>query len=212
MYIVINELEKDVLREIINIGLARAADSFAGYANEHVLLDVPDVKIIEPFVLREMLHDYGDLYMVTRTIVTGDLQGKTYLLFNKETLSRISSVCLRDKTPGSDDYEKCREEMINEISTIITSALVAQLSKLLDLEIESEEAEILFEQQERTITEIIQDVSTAQPFMITIKTQFKNLHQAVELPMLVIFNAQSLFKILDFIRSNNLYDYKVLRK
>ena len=102
--------------------------------------------------------------------------------------------------------------MISEISTIITEALVTQLANLLNLEITSEESEILFDKEERTITEILHDVTTAQPFMITIKTQFKNLHQAVELPMLVIFNSQSLFKILSFIRSNNLYDYKVLRK
>jgi chemotaxis protein CheC len=46
MYIIINELEKDVLREIISIGLARAADSFSSFAKGGVLLDVPDIKII----------------------------------------------------------------------------------------------------------------------------------------------------------------------
>ncbi len=212
MYIVINELEKDVLREIVNIGLARAADSFAGYAQDHVLLDVPDVKIIEPNVLREVINDYGNLYLATRSQITGDLKGKTYLLFSQETLERISTVCLRDKQPGSHDYDKCREAMISDISNLITDALVIQLSKLLSLEVLTEESETLFDSEERTISEILEDISTAQPFMITIKTQFKNLHQSVELPMLVIFNSQSLFKILNFIRSNNLYDFKVLRQ
>src|SRR5690606_26035208 len=124
-----------VLREIVNIGLARAADSFAGYAKDHVLLDVPDVKIIEPDILREVIHDYGDVYVATRSRIDGDLKGKTYLLFSKGTLDRITRVCLRDKDPHSADYDDCRKDMIGDISLLITDALVVQLSKLLDLEI-----------------------------------------------------------------------------
>jgi hypothetical protein len=50
-----------------------------------------------------------------------------------------------------------------------------------------------------------------QPFVITIKTQFRKLVEAVELPMLVVFDALSVSQLLRIIRRDNLYDYKLLK-
>lgn len=211
MYIIINELEKDVLREIISIGLARAADSFSSFAKGGVLLDVPDVKIMEPKVLPDVIDEYEEIYYVVRSGIRGELNGKTFLLFTAEHIGKIAQVCLEEAARSGPDAQAQQNAMIQEIGGIITQALARQLSKLLQVELEAQESVVLFDRQASSIHHILQDMADFQPFVITIKTHFRQLLETVELPMLVVFDSWSVSQLLRIIRRNNLYDYKLLK-
>jgi chemotaxis protein CheC len=211
MYIIINELEKDVLREIISIGLARAADSFSSFAKGGVLLDVPDVKIIEPKVLPDVIDEYEEIYCVVRSGISGELNGKAFLLFTADNIGKIAQVCLHQAALSAPDAEAQKDAMMQEIGGIITQALAHQLSRILQVELETQEPLVLFDRQASSIHHILQDMPDFQPFVITIKTHFRQLVDAVELPMLVVFDSLSVSQLLRIIRRNNLYDYKLLK-
>ncbi len=212
MYIIINELEKDVLREIISIGLARAADSFSTFAKGGVLLDVPDVKIVEPRVLPEVIDEFEEVYFVIRSDIKDDLNGKTYLLFTAENIAKIADVCLEEAELLSPDRKGHLDKMLLDISAIITEALADQLSKILKLKLSTKQPVPLSAESAESIHNILRDIPEMQPFVITIKTQFRKLIKAVELPMLVVFDSLSVSLLLRTIRNNNLYDYKLLKK
>jgi chemotaxis protein CheC len=212
MYIVINELEKDVLREIISIGLARAADSFSNFSKGGVLLNVPEVKIIEPKVLPDVIDEYEEIYFVIRSVISGDLNGKTFLLFTAENIQKIADVCLEEGARESANDQEEKDGMLLEISQIITTALAKQLSEILKLDLTTDEPITLFSKEASSIKQILDDLPEYQPFVITIKTQFKNLVKEVELPMLVVFDAISVSTLLRIIRRDNLYDYKLLKQ
>jgi chemotaxis protein CheC len=212
MYIVINELEKDVLREIISIGLARAADSFSNFSKGGVLLNVPEVKIIEPKVLPDVIDEYEEIYFVIRSVISGDLNGKTFLLFTAENIQKIADVCLEEGARESANDQEEKDGMLLEISQIITTALAKQLSDILKLDLTTDEPITLFSKEASSIKQILDDLPEYQPFVITIKTQFKNLVKEVELPMLVVFDAISVSTLLRIIRRDNLYDYKLLKQ
>jgi len=212
MYILINELEKDVLREIINIGLARAADSFSDYSKSGVLLNVPDIKIIEPKVLPELIDEFEHGYYVIRSVIQGDLNGKTFLLFTNKNISKIAEVCLDDEKRNTADYAKHKEKMLLELSQNITAALAQQLGGILGLNLSATDAATIFSNKPDSISQILADVPQYQPIVITIKTQFKNLLKAIEIPMLVVFDSISVSTLLRIIRRDNLYDYKLLKE
>lgn len=211
MYILINELEKDVLREIINIGLARAADSFAHFSCEQVLLDVPDIKIIETKVFPEIIDEFHSVYTVIRSDIRGDLNGKTFMLFPEDPIQRIATACLNDAPNQGGSQEQVQHKLL-EISHIISAALCAQVGGMLGLELHTEEPEAIFENEQKTIHNIISDLPEGQPFMITIKTHFRKLFKILELPMLVVFDSRSISRLLQIIRRYNLYDFKLLTK
>jgi chemotaxis protein CheC len=211
MYVAINELEKDVLREIINIGLARAADSFADFSHEKVLLDVPDVKIIETKVFPEVVGEYNSLYTVIRSDIRGDLNGKTFMLFSDEDIQRIALFCL-DCDEEDEDYDLQVMNLLKKISFVIALALCKQLEGILSLKLENEDPENIGEKEQKSVKHIIDDMPDGQPFMITIKTHFKKLFKILELPMLVVFDARSISRLLQVIRRNDLYDFKLLTK
>jgi chemotaxis protein CheC len=211
MYVVINELEKDVLREIINIGLARAADSFADFSEGKVLLDVPDIKIIETKVFPEVVDEYDAVYTVIRSDIRGDLNGKTFLLFSDGQIERIAKFCL-ECDENEPDYPEQVRNMLEEISFTITKALCSQLEGILQLKLVNQGAEAIGEKEQKTVEHLISDLPEGQPFMITIKTHFKKLFKILELPMLVVFDARSISRLLQVIRRNNLYDFKLLTR
>lgn len=157
MYIIINELEKDVLREIINIGLARAADSFAHLSCEQVLLDVPDIKIIETKVFPEIIDEFHSVYTVIRSDIRGDLNGKTFMLFPEDHIQRIATACLEDALNQRGCQAQVQHPLL-EISHIISTALCAQVGGMLGLELNTEEPEAIFKNEQKTINHIISDL------------------------------------------------------
>jgi chemotaxis protein CheC len=211
MYIIINELEKDVLREIISIGLARAADSFSSFAKGGVLLDVPDIKIIEPKVLPDVIDEFEEIYFVVRSDISGELNGKTFLLFTAANIDKIAAVCLPETAFSAPDFAEQQDQMMQNISGIITQALARQLGRLLKIELANQEPLVLFARQASSMHHLLEDMPGFQPFVITIKTHFRQLVEAVELPLLVVFDSPSVSRLLHIIRRDNLYDYKLLK-
>ena len=167
--------------------------------------------IIEPDVIPKVVSGLDQIYLVVRSAITGALNGKTFLLFEAGNVDRILEVCIGENCKERPDYPKLKTETLAEICHIITSALVTQLCTLTNLDISSNEPEILFASEEKSVKHIIGDFQSGQPFVITIKTHFKGLMKSVELPMLVVFDTRSLFTLLEIIRKNNLYDYLLLK-
>lgn len=211
MYIVINELEKDVLREIINIGLARAADSFAVFSHNAVLLAVPEIKIIEPRVLPDVIQEFEEQYQIIRSEIEGEISGKIFLLFTNHQTEKLAEVCLGDTGRQKLDYHQSKEALLLTISQIITKALVDELHHLLHVKIEAMKSEALYNNEQLPIEYIIKDLPLHQPFLIAIKTQFKKMVNSVELPVVIVLHANSISKLLNIIRRDNLYDFKLLQ-
>jgi len=76
-----NELERDIIREILNIGLARAADSFAVIAQERVMLEVPNLDLVPSASIIERVRDYQTRYVAIQSDIRGDFNGSTFMFF-----------------------------------------------------------------------------------------------------------------------------------
>lgn len=212
MYVVINELEKDVLREIVNIGLARAADSFADFSHKAVLFAVPEIKIIEPRALPDMIHEYADTYRIIRSEIAGDLSGKTFLLFSEKHIQKIAAVCLPDDVHTPLPYQQMTQALLTTISQIITKALAAELEQLLNVELSTAQSASLQNYQRLPIQSILKELPGHQPFVIAIKTQFQKLSSLVELPLIIVLHSGAVAKLLGIMRRENLYDFKLLQE
>ena len=130
MLALLTAMEKDTLREILNIGLARAADSFALVAQGRVLLTIPDVLIVSVDEMMELVHGYGTQHFLVQSDIRGDFNGATLLAFSAEHIQRLSEVCLRLKAPLSLDLSEMQRSLLLEISNILTGSLVTQLDNL----------------------------------------------------------------------------------
>ena len=197
------DLERDIIREILNIGLARAADSFAIIAQERVLLEVPNIDLLMSDDIRHKVRDYQSRHVAIQSDIRGDFNGTTLMFFSGQHVQRLSRVCLRMKTLESLEVNELQESLLLEISNIITGALVTQLANILKANIYG--APPIAPRGD--IADNLQSLmpeQQLQPLIFTVITQFSDKDNMVELPLMLFFDRATFIKILDIIRS---YDF-----
>ncbi len=196
-----SELERDIIKEILNIGLARAADSFAAIAKDKVLLKVPDIKLIELKDLLQFITKYADTHNIILSDIKGDFNGATIMLFSDEHTARLSEVCLDIKDAKSGTLTVMQESLLLEISNIITGALVTQLANILKADIYGSPPKAPKLNIAESLKEVLVINPLFKPLVFTVITEFTHNSKIVELPLFLFFDANTLFKMLDIIRT-----------
>lgn len=197
------ELERDIIREILNIGLARAADSFAVIAQERVLLEVPNIDLLMSDDILHRVRDYQTRHVPIQSDIRGDFNGTTLMFFSGQHVQRLSRVCLRMQTTETLELNELQESLLLEISNIITGALVTQLANILKANIYGAPPVA----PKGDIAENLQSLlptQQLQPLIFSVITQFSDRDNTVELPLMLFFDRVTFQKILEIIRS---YDF-----
>lgn len=197
------DLERDIIREILNIGLARAADSFAVIAQERVLLEVPNIDLLVSDDILRKVREYQSRHVPIQSDIRGDFNGTTLMFFSGQHIQRLSRVCLRMQTDEALEVNELQESLLLEISNIITGALVTQLANILKANIYG--APPIAPRGD--IAENMQNLLPAQqlqPLIFSVITQFSDRDNTVELPLMLFFDRVTFVKILEIIRS---YDF-----
>ena len=197
------ELERDIIREILNIGLARAADSFAVIAQERVLLEVPSIDLLMSNDILSRVREYQARHVPIQSDIRGDFNGTTLMFFSGQHVQRLSRVCLRMQTTETLEVNELQESLLLEISNIITGALVTQLANILKANIYG--APPIAPRGD--IAELMQNLvpeKQLQPLIFSVITQFSDRDNMVELPLMLFFDRVTFEKILEIIRS---YDF-----
>lgn len=197
------DLERDIIREILNIGLARAADSFAIIAKERVLLEVPNIDLLMSEDILQRVRDYQGHHVAIQSDIRGDFNGTTLMFFSGQHVQRLSRVCLRMTTTETLEVDELQESLLLEISNIITGALVTQLANILKANIYGAPPTAPRGDIAATLQSLMPE-QQLQPLIFTVITQFSDRDNTVELPLLLFFDRVTFLKILDIIRS---YDF-----
>jgi chemotaxis protein CheC len=197
------DLERDIIREILNIGLARAADSFAVIAQERVLLEVPNIDLLMSDDIMRKVREYQSKHVAIQSDIRGDFNGTTLMFFSGQHIQRLSRVCLRMQIPDSLEVNELQESLLLEISNIITGALVTQLANILKANIygappTAPRGDIA------TAMQSLMPQQQLQPLIFSVITQFSDKDNMVELPLMLFFDRVTFAKILEIIRS---YDF-----
>jgi chemotaxis protein CheC len=197
------ELERDVVREILNIGLARAADSFAAIAQEKVLLEVPSLDLVPGSGMQELVRDFQRTHVAVQSDIRGDFNGTTLMFFSGLHIQRLSRVCLRLKVPASVKIDEMQESLLLEISNIITGALVTQLANILKARIYGAPPTAPHGDIALSLHSLMDTQPRVQPLIFSVITQFSDKDNSVELPLMLFFDRATFEKILDIIRTYN---------
>jgi len=197
------DLERDIIREILNIGLARAADSFAVIAQEKVLLEVPNIDLLMSEDILRKVREYQSRHVAIQSDIRGDFNGTTLMFFSGQHVQRLSRVCLRMQTEETLNLNELQESLLLEISNIITGALVTQLANILKANIYGAPPTAPGGDVAATIQNLMPQAQM-QPLIFSVITQFSDKDNSVELPLMLFFDRVTFAKILEIIRS---YDF-----
>jgi len=125
----LSELETDLLVELFNIGVGRAADSLSRMVNQEVPLSVPSVEFCSVEKMAEFLGGDTIVCSVSQKM-TGSFDAKTMLLFPEkngmEVVRQLMGSHLSDEL-----IAEMEEEALNEIGNIILNACIGAIATAL---------------------------------------------------------------------------------
>ena len=203
MGVYMTELERDIIREILNIGLARAADSFAIIAQERVLLEVPNLDLVPSSNILSRVQDYEGSHVIIQSDIKGDFNGTTLMFFSGQHVQRLSRVCLRMDVTDSVKIDAMQESLLLEISNIITGALVTQLANILKAQIYGAPPIAPRGNIADSLNALVLNRPMVQPLIFSVITQFSDKENSVELPLMIFFDRDTFTKMLEIIRTYN---------
>lgn len=156
----IDDMSKDIIKEVINIGLGEAAASLSDLLNSRVALKVPEVKIMNTDKIMNYIKDeIKDLGVYIGQEFKGSIHGKTILCYTHE----CGLDLLKALYKGKIDITSISESGIstlNEIGNIVMVSYMSAISNFIDARMHFSLPETTVEVSEKYFKTLIDDLKT----------------------------------------------------
>lgn len=129
-----DKTELELTRELINVGLAKAAQSMAFFTKQQVNIKSADVQI-KPLSLLGNLSNKDDKtsLVVLTTEIMGELGGICYLIFSDDEVAEILNVSLpKEILEDPDKLNVMGDAILLEMDNIIVASVITQFANILN--------------------------------------------------------------------------------
>jgi chemotaxis protein CheY-P-specific phosphatase CheC len=124
--------ELDIAKEIVNISLAKAADSLSFFIKQKVMMQISSVSLDVISSETNFTNLKTDVFTALKTEIKGDFDGNCYLLITSEDKNKILDLTLPQSVLNDEVKKKeFGREILLEIDNIVTASVVTQFSNLL---------------------------------------------------------------------------------
>jgi len=122
----LSELEEDLLGELFNLGVGRAANSLSKMVSQEVKLSVPHVKFVGHDEMEEYLGDNSQICAVGQKM-HGPFDAQSLLLFPEKSSMEVVRQMLGEHL--SDELiAEMQQEALTEIGNIVLNACIGAIS------------------------------------------------------------------------------------
>jgi chemotaxis protein CheC len=126
----------DILKELINIGVGRAAGMLNDMLQSRVQLQVPYVKIFSSLTLQEEMGELGSEKLSTvRLTFKGPFSGIASLVFPPDSAGKLVDI-LTDEEPVTPDLDSIRIGTLTEVGNIILNGVMGSIGNVLEKHID----------------------------------------------------------------------------
>lgn len=122
----------DALKELVNIGVGRAASMLNEMVDSRIILEIPYIKILSAADLQqELVQKFDhDCFAAVRQSFTGSFSGVAELVFPTQSASKLVSV-LTGENLGSPDLDAVKIGTLSEIGNIVINSVMGSISNVL---------------------------------------------------------------------------------
>ena len=122
----------DVLKELINIGIGRAAGMLNEMLDTHVILQVPIIRILSRHDIEgEVGGISGNTLAAVQMGFKGSFSGNALLLFPPDSAKNLVSV-LTGEDSVEDDMDAIRTGTLTEIGNIVINGVMGSISNAIE--------------------------------------------------------------------------------
>lgn len=139
----ITDFEYDILNEIFNIGVGKAADLLSQIVNKKIILRVPHILLLESS--NDIQKDarlsslINGTLMVSSITFSEQLRGMANLVFPVEKMRDFISLCTGEEpssSPESKDFTDIDFDIIKEIGNIVLNSIIGEVGNYLNIALE----------------------------------------------------------------------------
>jgi chemotaxis protein CheC len=122
----------DALKEVLNIGVGKAANILNSMLNSHILLNIPEVEIMQNNKMKYLAGT--DKMAIVDLPFQGKLNGVSKLVFPYESSRKLVHILTEfdDKSYDS-DFDAVSSGTLSEIGNIILNSIMGMFSNIFDL-------------------------------------------------------------------------------
>ncbi|UAK24283.1 chemotaxis protein CheX [Sphingomonas nostoxanthinifaciens] len=129
--ILLDELERDALTEIVNIGVSRAASSLRKMVGEQVLLSVPAIDVVSQKRAARLISEREtDDLVAVRQDFAGAFSGRALLIFPEENSLELVRAVTHDELTAQEVVEM-EHEALTETGNVILNSCLATMANML---------------------------------------------------------------------------------
>ncbi|AND84677.1 chemotaxis protein CheC [Clostridium tyrobutyricum] len=137
-------LRYDILKELFNISVGKAASMLSEITNKRIFLDVPNVEILNLENKNLRLEDYFPMIingtlMISSIAFEKKLTGKANLIFPAKKMKKFVDICYgqyEDNNIYGEDFTNVDFDIIKEIGNIILNSIIGEVGNHLDIKLD----------------------------------------------------------------------------
>lgn len=129
--ITLDELERDALSELVNIGVSRAAVSLRKMVGKQVLLSVPSVEVVTQDAAAALIgqRESDDLVAI-RQEFAGAFSGQALLIFPEDNSLELVRAIVGEET-DADELASLKDEALAETGNVILNGCLGTIANML---------------------------------------------------------------------------------
>ncbi len=186
----LNELHKDALTEIINIGVGQAGNSLNAMLAMHVELSVPEIRLLQMEQAQEELSLLNTSSLASVVLrFSGPVPGKAALLFPPESALNLVTLLVQEE-PGDLDLDSMRSAALTEIGNIVLNSVLGNFANFLHMDLEYSLPDFMFESSIHDLLE--QDIAENGYAVILAKAHFRVSEHSIAGDILLLFGISSM--------------------
>ncbi|WP_010649277.1 chemotaxis protein CheC [Oceanobacillus massiliensis] len=176
-YINLTYEQKDVLREIGNIGAGNAATSLSKLLNTKVEMNVPSVNIVSYDEIMELIGGPDETIVGLMFRILGEAPGTVYLILSVDEAEYLVRILTND--PGYSLFDGERENelamsALHEIGNIVTGSYLTALSDFTKINMQPSVPYLGIDMAGAILTVGLLEISQVTDYAIIIDTEINN--------------------------------------
>jgi chemotaxis protein CheC len=130
--VVLDELERDALTELVNIGVSRAAVSLRTMVGQQVLLSVPSLELVDRPTAAVLIREREiENLVVVRQDFTGAFSGQALLIFPETNSLELVRAVTGELVPA-DEAHGLEDEALAETANVVLTGCLSTLANMLE--------------------------------------------------------------------------------
>ncbi|KUG28539.1 chemotaxis protein chec -- inhibitor of mcp methylation [hydrocarbon metagenome] len=188
-------MQLDILQELINIGVGRAAGMLNRMVSTHIQLQVPELVVLSS---SEFITRYGtrgqEVFSAVQLTFSGHFSGLSALIFPPESASRLVGIILGNSVLSEDEAEAMRVETLQEVGNIVLNGVMGSIGNILKENIVFSTPDYVEERFERLV--FFGESADSGAMVLMARTQFTIKDHLIEGEVLILFSLASFGTLL----------------